>query len=220
MSGFFSYDSRLMQALNVLGDLILLNILFLLCSLPLVTIGAAQGALYSGLRTLRDPEDDSSCIKAFFRGLRTGFGRVTAAWLIFAVPLCAALWILLSQSAGSLTGSPALLVCVVSLLLAMLFQTQLPLIHAHFDCTIRQLLRNSVFYTISQLPRAFVSTVLLWLPVGVALFDLSLFLKLSPLWLCIYYSAALSLSLSLMKKPLQILIAQFRPTPDDAPEEP
>ena len=42
MGGLFSYDSKLMQILNFIGDLIILNVLYLVCCLPVVTIGAAQ----------------------------------------------------------------------------------------------------------------------------------------------------------------------------------
>ena len=44
---FFSYESKPMQILMLLGDLIILNLLFILCSLPVFTIGAAQAGLYT-----------------------------------------------------------------------------------------------------------------------------------------------------------------------------
>ena len=46
MEILFSYDSKLMQTLTFVADLILLNILYLLCCVPMFTIGAAQGALW------------------------------------------------------------------------------------------------------------------------------------------------------------------------------
>ena len=41
-----SSDSKIIQFLNRLGELILLNLCFLLCCLPVVTVGAASAALY------------------------------------------------------------------------------------------------------------------------------------------------------------------------------
>ena len=60
-----------------IGDLVILNVLFLLCCLPIFTIGAAQAGLYTGLRVLADKEDDSSPAAAFFRGFSSGFGKIT-----------------------------------------------------------------------------------------------------------------------------------------------
>ena len=41
MSNFFNMDNGLFRALGKLADLMLLNILFLVCSLPIFTIGAS-----------------------------------------------------------------------------------------------------------------------------------------------------------------------------------
>ena len=43
----FDHDGPLMRALTYLGNLILLNLVFLLCCLPVVTAGAACAALYT-----------------------------------------------------------------------------------------------------------------------------------------------------------------------------
>ena len=42
----FSYDSKLMTILNNLADLIFVNLLFIICCIPIVTIGAARAALH------------------------------------------------------------------------------------------------------------------------------------------------------------------------------
>lgn len=46
MGRFFDLDSPLMSALNKLADLIILNILVIICSLPVFTIGASMTALH------------------------------------------------------------------------------------------------------------------------------------------------------------------------------
>ena len=47
MNGLFAPDSRFMRYLNRLADLMILNLLFLLTSIPIFTIGASLTALYS-----------------------------------------------------------------------------------------------------------------------------------------------------------------------------
>ena len=46
MKNIFSLDSKLMQGLSTVGDYIILNILFLITCLPVITIGAAKTALF------------------------------------------------------------------------------------------------------------------------------------------------------------------------------
>lgn len=43
---FFSYDGKPMEILNKLGEIILLNIVFLICCVPIITIGPALTSFY------------------------------------------------------------------------------------------------------------------------------------------------------------------------------
>lgn len=42
----FGIDSKLYEFLSKIADLIIVNLLFIICSLPIVTIGASTTALY------------------------------------------------------------------------------------------------------------------------------------------------------------------------------
>ena len=46
MGNIFRWDSPFMQKVSKAGNLILLNILWILCSIPVLTMGAATAALY------------------------------------------------------------------------------------------------------------------------------------------------------------------------------
>ena len=47
MGNMFNTDSGFSRFMNRIADLFILNILWIFCSLPIVTIGAATTALYS-----------------------------------------------------------------------------------------------------------------------------------------------------------------------------
>ena len=47
MGGLFNYDGPLVSFLNRLADLVILNIVFLICCIPVFTIGASLTALSS-----------------------------------------------------------------------------------------------------------------------------------------------------------------------------
>ena len=46
LQGLFNYDNPVWRFIGKLGDLIILNVLWLITSIPIVTIGASTTALY------------------------------------------------------------------------------------------------------------------------------------------------------------------------------
>ena len=78
---FFSYESKFSQLLLKLSYSCYLNLLWLICSLPIVTIGASTTALYyASLKLIR--EEENSVTRQFFRSFRENFRQATVLWLI------------------------------------------------------------------------------------------------------------------------------------------
>ena len=78
---FFSYESKFSQLLLKLCYSCYLNLLWLLCSLPVFTIGAATTALYYvSLKIVR--EEEAHIAATFFRAFRENFRQATVLWLI------------------------------------------------------------------------------------------------------------------------------------------
>ena len=77
---FFSYESKFSQLLLKLCYACYLNLLWFVCSLPIITIGASTTALYySCLKIVRDEE--SRVGATFFRAFRENFRQATVLWL-------------------------------------------------------------------------------------------------------------------------------------------
>ena len=77
----FSYDSKFSQILLKIANACYLNLLWFLCSLPIVTLGASTNALYYvTLKMVRDEE--GSVTRMFFRSFRENFRQATVLWLI------------------------------------------------------------------------------------------------------------------------------------------
>ena len=55
--GIFAPDGKLAGFLNALGNLIVLNILTLICSIPIFTFGASMTALYTMVMRMARKED-------------------------------------------------------------------------------------------------------------------------------------------------------------------
>ncbi len=78
---FFSYESRFSQLLLKLCYACYLNLLWAVCSLPIVTIGASTTALYYAcLKIVRGEESYAGTL--FFRSFRENFRQATQIWLI------------------------------------------------------------------------------------------------------------------------------------------
>lgn len=81
MNKLFGMDSPLMGALMKIGDLLCLSVLWLVLSLPIVTIGASSSALYAAVyHCLR--RSKPGLWKHFWNAFRENFKRSTLAWLI------------------------------------------------------------------------------------------------------------------------------------------
>ena len=66
MGRLFSLDSPLFSFLSKVADLILLNILVIICCIPVITVGASMTALhYVVLKMVRDEE--SYIVRSFFK---------------------------------------------------------------------------------------------------------------------------------------------------------
>lgn len=116
---FFSYDSKFGQIFLKLSYGCCLNIMWLVCCLPIVTIGASTTALY--YTSFKIAKDEGSYITTmFFRSFKQNFKQATVIWLImlFSGVLIVADAILLSRLRAASTGTLAV---VWTLMLAAIF---------------------------------------------------------------------------------------------------
>ena len=208
MRGLFNYENKFMQLLMTVGDMIILNVIFLLCCLPIFTIGAAQAGLCAGLRQLTNKEDDNSPVVAYFKGFAAGFGKITIAYCIMLVVM-----VLVGYTAASIMffdvngvqGAPVTL-SLVGVCLCAIFQTIISIFHSRFFCTVGQLFRNAWLMILAHPLRCLISGALAWLPVVLFLVDLSIFVLITPVIMTISYSFLFLMINSVMKKPFDDLI--------------
>ena len=77
---FLDPESKFMQAMTFLADLLLLSVYFVLTSLPIVTIGASATAFYSILQ--RDEDRHSSITIRYFKAFAANWKPATISWCI------------------------------------------------------------------------------------------------------------------------------------------
>lgn len=84
MKKFFNLDSPFMIFLSNLTDIVILNVLCLVCCIPVITIGPSVTAMhYVTLKMARDEE--IYVAKYFFKAFKDNFKKSFLAWLGFLV---------------------------------------------------------------------------------------------------------------------------------------
>ena len=75
-------EMKLFEFGNTLAQLMWLNVLTLVCSVPVITVGASASAMhYVLIHVLRDGKE--SVTKCFFRSFKKNFGQATVVWLVY-----------------------------------------------------------------------------------------------------------------------------------------
>ena len=195
----FSPDSKFMRAMSTLGDLMLLNLVFLLCCIPVVTVGAAVTALdTAAFQIVRGTADRP--VALFFRSFRRNLRPATLLWLLFAAAGgVAALDIWMFAAFGGLIKLVE--IPFVLLLLIALFAAgyAFPLL-SQFGNTFKGTLKNAIILSLGYLPRTLAVTALNILPFALLLRDFLFFLKAGFLWVFLYFAAAACLNAKLLEK--------------------
>lgn len=206
--------SKISSVIEFAMAVVVLNLLFLVCSIPLITFGTSLTALYSGLRALIKKEP---YLRAFFNAFRTGFVRSTIAWLILAainaVPLLHTWYIYgeTTHNGQALSALPTLLLSALFVVVLLTITTMVFLLYSRFECTVSQMLRYGTWLTLSNPLRALPIGLLTWAPLFLLIYDAVnktfLILLIFTVWLFFYFAVVGIAAIWLMNRPF-ILFAR------------
>ena len=184
----FRYDSPVMQFMAKLFDLILLNLLFLACCLPVVTIGASCAALHD-VSLKNAAGEEPPVIVGFFGAFKKNFGQATLTWLIL---LAAAgfLYVDLAFSFRYGTGGwPLRLLLLAASATCFAASLYIFPIQARYRNTIRANFRNALLLAIRHLPKTALLAATVLVPLALLLYGpVEVFLLLAVLWLLVGFA--------------------------------
>lgn len=162
MGSIFQTDGPVFRVLSRFADLMILNLLWIVCSLPVITIGASTTALYSVLLKVAKDEE-SYLIKSYFKAFIENFRQGTVIYLIFLVIsliMAADLYIVTNMSeigSGlSMMKIPAIAGLVLVFLIA---QFAFPIL-ARFENTVKNTIKNAFLMELGNLPWFLLITVI------------------------------------------------------------
>lgn len=160
MSKLFDQDNMFFAIMGVLFDLIILNVLTLLCCLPIVTAGASFTAMHSVLwRMVR--HEETYVARQFFRLVQAQSQAVAAA--VACVPAggdCAGGRRMLAWSMGSMRGPLMACVAFMGLVIIAIAQYFFPLLSRYENPT-SETLKNATKLALGFFPRTLCMLVIL-----------------------------------------------------------
>ena len=181
----FDSDGPLMTALSRFADIVICNLMFVLFSLPVFTIGASLAALYTcTLQFVYEEDKDTGLVfRDFWLAFKRNFKQATILWLIclLIILFLAAYYWVVQFLAGSYGRVYQTTFYLLALLFLFGFVYVFPL-QARFENTVKNTLRNAWLLSVAALPWTVLSLLLVVAAVYIsfimnpATFDLFLYL--------------------------------------------
>ena len=161
---FWAIDSPVMRVLGRLGDIIILNMIFVVGCIPVITIGTSLSALYAVAMKMARGEDPSVW-KEFWKAYKRNFRPATICWLVMAV-IAILLFVdfriigVLKRGSESMYSIMRIVLAVILGMWMLMFQYLFPYI-ARFENTVKQTLKNAFLLMVRHLPWALLLLVIL-----------------------------------------------------------
>lgn len=176
----FSMDNPFFRFVGKVTDLVWINILTLICCIPVFTAGAAFSAMYSVLIKMALKEENV-ITRPFFREFKANFKNATKVWIPSLVVLVIMAMNAYLIYAGVLNMYPQLLIAAgvaigIIVVVIVMFLTYYFAMLARFENTVGQYVKNSILMVIAYFPRSLCMIFILLFPF--ALMRLSLYFLL------------------------------------------
>lgn len=154
MGRFFNPDSPVMSFLSRIADLIWLNLLTLLCSIPIVTAGAAFTALhYVSIKMVRNEE--GYLTRSYFKSFKENFFQATVMWILMLFLTAAAgadfYFVSMMDSGVAFVLRTGLCVVLFFFLCSGIYWFALL---ARFENSIKNTIKNACFIGILNFPKS------------------------------------------------------------------
>ena len=198
-------DNPIARALGRLCDLVILNLLFIICSLPIITIGASTTAMYTVmLKMVKDEE--GYILKGFLVAFVQNFKKATIAWLIlFIVNTGVFFNIHLSTIMDAPTMGTVFLVIFMIFAIVLLCGSLyvFPLI-ARYENPLKNTFKNAFLLSVGRLPLTALLLIIHAVPVILPFFHGHLFAYGILFWFLIGFSAVSWMSSTVLRKAFEI----------------
>ncbi|MBO5208152.1 MAG: YesL family protein [Lachnospiraceae bacterium] len=171
MGKVFDMDSPFMRVMSRIGDLLFLNIIMIICCIPVITAGAAFTAMhYVLLKIVR--KEEGYLVRGFLKSFKQNFKQATIIWLIMLLVIAIFVgdFLIFSYSGIEFSKVFTIVFFAVAVVLLMGAVYVFPIL-ARFDNTIKNTFKNAFSMAILNLPRTIIMVILLFIPFLIVYFS-------------------------------------------------
>lgn len=182
---FNMMDNVVVRALSKLGDMICLNVMWLICCIPIITIGASTTALYTVMLKLVKNEE-GYVFRGFLKAFKSNFKQSTIIWLIILI--LGIVWTVDFRVAGLMPGTAGLVLSAIFLALGFILLSVMLYIFpltARYENSIKATFKNALILTVAKLPYTLAMVVIVVAAVVVSLWSTVTIVFALPIWLII-----------------------------------
>lgn len=189
MGRFFNMDNKFFVFIGKIADLCMLNLLCIICCIPIVTAGASLTALYYvTMKMVRNEE--AYIFRSFFRSFKQNFKQAT---VINIIMLAAAALLYIDTNIAGKMGQPAgkilgMIFAAFTLLYVMILLYVYPLL-AKFYNSVKNTFKNAILMAIRHLPYTILMLLICACPILI-LFIPSFQIQMSLIMLVILFGPA------------------------------
>ena len=191
-----------------IGTIIMMNLLFLVCCIPVVTIGQAWCAL---LTALRYQIRGDSWWDGFKFGFKTRFLRGTLAWCILLAVDVIMLLDVMQYTAAEVSMIYPVMACVMFALMTMLTSAFL-ILNVYIPTPVGKWIHNATAMVFKAPLQLLVASAIVWAPVLLAIFWFDIFYYVIMIFLVAYFALAALASTMLLKDALIVYLLDARAT--------
>jgi uncharacterized membrane protein YesL len=158
-------NNVIIRVSSMIALLVLINLLTLLCCLPIITIGAALTSMHDVLQMIIRKED-GYVTRRYFSSFRKNMKQATLLWVpfLFIFSGCVADVIIIFSAPGLIPGYIMIPAGVAGLFALFVFQWVFPL-QARFKGNFGVVMKMSFLLAVARFPRTFVMAAVCILPV-------------------------------------------------------
>lgn len=201
MNRILSTDSPIFRFLTAFADLMAVNLLMILFSLPMITAGAA---IVAGCRVTRDVMNDQAChiVQSFWKAFRENWKQATVVWIGNVLVVVGLIWnIYLFQG---LFDAESYRYAVITLLLLLAFTVGFCgysyFLISRYENRIDMHLKNAMALFFHYLPRSVAMVLLNGFPFALFLLSPFVFLQTFVVWVGFGFALILYLDNLMMKR--------------------
>lgn len=169
---FFDFDGPLIQFLNKMADIMWLNILTVICCIPIITIGASFTAMhYVALKIVRNEE--GYITKDFFKSFKQNFVQSTIIWFILLIVagFLAGDYYIVKKMGVEINNIVQIALWTIALFAAFTAIMVFP-VQAKFSNSISGTIKNAFVIGAIQFPKTILMIILFFFPVIIYMISL------------------------------------------------